>query len=98
MFSLKLNTNQEELSVFDIIVAQTEAQTGESLHDLVEAMSRDIPEIRSYASVDNLVLRVAALRENREPTEPSFLRLNLTNLIADWDRIRQGVSGCDGVS
>ena len=90
---VKLNRNQEELSVFDVIVAQAEAQTGESLHDLVENIRRDMPAIDEYMPISALVLRMAALREDMDPTESHFHRLDLPNLISNWDAIRKGVEG-----
>lgn len=88
---VRLNTNQETLSTFDILVAQTEGQTGESLHQLVESISRDMPDVLAYTPVENLVLRVAALREDREPYDPSFSRLIIPDLIGEWDSIRVGI-------
>ena len=41
----------------------------------------------------DLVLRVAALREDRTPTVTSFLRLDFERLANEWKAIQQGIDG-----
>ncbi len=93
---IKMNTTSVQLSTFDIVVAQLEAATGESLHDLVDSLHSAVPATEHYLPVSDLVLRVAALREDRAPTENSFERLDLKRFVQDWPRIESGIAGAIG--
>ncbi len=90
---IKLNTTSVKLSKFDIIVAQFEGAIGESLHGLIESLRVAVPAAERYVDVSDLVLQVAALRENRSPTESSFMRLDMQRLYDEWKTIREGISG-----
>lgn len=93
---IRMNTSSVRLSAFDIVVAQLEAATGQSLHDLEGSLRSAVPEAERYVEVPDLVLRVAALREDRPPTESSFRRLNLQRLSEEWEAIEIGVYGAIG--
>ncbi len=93
---IKMNTTSAQLSAFDILVAQFEGSTGQSLHDLVEALRAVVPAAERYLPVSDLVLRVAALREDHPPTESSFMRLNMRRLLDDWPEIERGIAGAVG--
>lgn len=93
---VRMNTTAVALSAFDIAVAQMEAATGQSLHDLEGSLRSAVPEAERYVEVPDLVLRVAALREDRPPTVSSFLRLDMNQLSNDWDLIVKGVEGAIG--
>ena len=90
---IKMNTSSVRLSAFDIIVAQLEAATGQSLHDLEGSLRSAVPAAERYVQVPDLVLRVAALREDRPPTESSFMRLDMQRLSNEWEAIETGVDG-----
>ena len=90
---IKMNTTSVQLSAFDIVVAQMEAETGESLHDLVDSLRASVPFMQRYLDPSDFVLRVAALREGRSPLESSFERLNFHRLWEEWDEIESGVDG-----
>ena len=90
---IKMNTSSVRLSAFDIVVAQLEAATGQSLHDLEGSLRSAVPDTERYIDISDLVLRVAALREDRPPTESSFMRLDLQKLSDEWEAIERGVSG-----
>lgn len=90
---IKMNTTSVRLSAFDIVVAQMEAETGRSLHDLEGSLRSVAPEADRYVEVPDLVLRVAALREDRPPTEASFMRLDMQKLSVEWELIEKGVEG-----
>ena len=93
---IKMNTTSVQLSAFDIVVAQFEAETGQSLHDLEGSLRAAAPATERYMPVSDLVLRVAALRQYRPPTEASFSRLDLQRMSDNWDAIENGVSGAIG--
>ena len=90
---IKMNTTSVRLSAWDIVVAQLEAATGQSLHDLEGSLRSAVPNAERYVEVPDLVLRVAALREDRPPTESSFMRLDMQRLSNEWEAIKRGVEG-----
>lgn len=90
---INMNTSYVRLSTYDIVVAQVEAATNKSLRDLEGALRSAVPDVARYVDVPDLVLRVAALREDRTPTVTSFLRLNFERLADEWDAIQAGIEG-----
>jgi hypothetical protein len=87
---IKLNTSYAKLTVFDIIVAQVEEEVDASLHDLLNALRADVPEIDAYTDADRYALSVAALLQDRLPNEQGYLSLNLAQVVKDWPRIING--------
>lgn len=90
---IKMNTTSVRLSAFDIVVAQFEAATGQSLHTLETSLRSAVPNAERYVEVPDLALQVAALREDHPPIESSFLRLDMERLWNEWDLIERGVEG-----
>jgi hypothetical protein len=88
---VKLNTTSVRLTAYDIIVAQLEAATGQSLHDLIGEIHTVVPVIDQYMDVEDLVLDVAALRDDRPPTQASYFMLDLDRLVQDWASIAAGI-------
>lgn len=89
---IKMNSSAVPLTAFDIVVAQVEEETGQSLHDLVAQLEAASPAVEAYDAPPDLILRTAALREDRSPTQASFGRLDLKRLIAEWQNIVQGIA------
>jgi len=89
---IKMNTSSVRLSAFDIVVAQLEEVTGQSLHDLISDLQVRVPYAQQYRDLGTWVLDVASLREDRTPTQASYLRLDLTKLEKDWDQIVDGIA------
>lgn len=89
---IKMNTTSVPLTAFDIVVAQLEAATGQPLHDLVDTLQSSAADAHHYRDVGNWVLDVAALREDRTPTQASYLKLDLETFVNDWDSIAQGIA------
>jgi hypothetical protein len=89
---INMNTTFVRLTPFDIIVAQFEGRTGESLHDLVAKLVERVPALAHYIEPSDLILEVAALREDRAPTQASYLRLDLDRLLRDWEQITTGIA------
>jgi hypothetical protein len=88
---IKMNTSFARLTAFDILVAQFEETTGESLHDLVTQLVARVQELPLYLDPSDLILDVAALREDRSPTQVSYQRLDLERLFVEWDSLVDGV-------
>lgn len=89
---VKMNTSAVQLDAFDIIVAQFEARTGKSMHDLMIDLREKCPALESYVSPEQMVLQTAALRADRTPAQASFLQLDLSDVDAEWNEISDGVS------
>jgi hypothetical protein len=89
---VKMNTSAVPLNAFDIIVAQFEARTGKSMHDLMIDLREKCPALECYASPEQIVLQTAALRADRTPAQASFFQLDLSDVDAAWDEIFDGVN------
>lgn len=70
---INMNTSATPLKAYDIVVAQHEGATGESLHDRLEALKTDVPALSRFDKVDDLMLSVAALVMGRAPLKKTFL-------------------------
>ena len=88
---IKMNTSSVSLTAFDIIVARFEGRTGQSLHQLVQNLVAQVPEIQSYQAPKDLILSAAAMREDRTPTQASFHRLDLNDLADTWAELADGI-------
>ncbi len=89
---INMNTSSVRLSSYDIVVAQYEAATGDSLHDQVEELETAVPRLGDYRSVENLLLDVASLREDRVPSQASYHRLDLALLSDNLESITAGAA------
>jgi len=84
---IKMNTRTVRLTTFDIIVAQTEEATGESLHDLVEGLASTVPNLSDYDTPEDIVMSVMALLQNRVPNQSGYLGIDLPQMIDDWGKM-----------
>lgn len=89
---IKMNTTAAALTTYDIVVAQVEAQTGESLHDMVAECKQVCPEISNYYDVENLVLYASSLLQGKAPTNNAYLSKEFgQHLLDNWDVLIDGV-------
>ncbi|MDF1595721.1 MAG: DUF262 domain-containing protein [Acidimicrobiia bacterium] len=88
---VKLNTTSVRLTAYDIIVAQLEAATGQSLHDLIGEVHAAVPMVGAYIDAEDLVLDTAALRDDRAPTQASYFKLDLDRVVNEWSNIAAGI-------
>ncbi len=88
---VKMNTSAVPLNAFEIMVAQFEARTGKSMHDLMVDLREKCPALESYASPEQIVLQAAALRSDRTPAQASFHQLDLSDVDTAWEEIAAGV-------
>lgn len=97
---IQMNTSSSPLTAYDIVVAQVEAGTGQSLHDLVEDLSSVVPEAVRYLNPADWVLAVAALLQEKTPTKATYLDSSfIDGLIRDWEKIKQGIQrACEFLS
>lgn len=90
---IKMNTSSVQLTTFDVLVAQLEAKTGESLHDLVQALHSEVPEAAEYQPLEEWVLETAALMQGKTPNQTGYWALDLGKLVDEWDAVIEGVRG-----
>lgn len=88
---IKMNTSSVRLSAFDIVVAQLEEATGQSLHELVDDLRAAVPSVTRYRDMGSLVLDVAAMRDDRAPTQASYQRLDMKRVQEEWPALVEGV-------
>lgn len=88
---IKMNTRTVRLTTFDVIVAQTEEATGESLHDLVAGLVGRLPALAAYDTPEDLALGAMALLQDRVPNQTGYLGLDLKQMVEDWPRLETGV-------
>lgn len=89
---INMNTSSVKLSSYDIVVAQYEAATGESLHDQVAELEAAVPRLAAYREAENLLLDIAALREDRTPSQASYHRLDLEQLAERFEELTKGAA------
>lgn len=89
---IKMNTTAAALTTYDIVVAQVEAQTGESLHDMVAECKQECPRVSDYYDVENLVLYASSLLQGKAPTNNTYLSKEFgQNLLDNWEYLIVGV-------
>lgn len=88
---IKMNTSATPLKDFDIVVAQLESATGDSLHDMVEELVASVPAARDFGRIEDSILSVAALLMGRPPLKKTYLDTAFGNEFASvWDRLKHG--------
>jgi hypothetical protein len=90
---VKMNTSSVKLTTYDIVVALVEDETGRSLHDHVAALSEACPRAQEYADLPGLILDVAALRQDRSPTQVGYKALDYRRMVDEWGEIQTSVGG-----
>ena len=89
---IKMNTSASPLKAFDIVVAQMEASMGDSLHNKVKALLVDVPELKRYGNIENIVLAVGALLNGKPPLKSTFLESEFGRSLADvWPDVVKGL-------
>lgn len=88
---IKMNTSATPLKDFDIVVAQLESATGDSLHDMVEELVESVPAARDYGRIEDIILSVAALLMGRPPLKKTYLdRSYGEDFPSIWKRLKHG--------
>src|SRR5690606_17560242 len=70
---INMNTSASPLTDYDIVVAQVEEGTGESLHEKVESLLASAPAARDYGRIEDILLSVAALLLDKPPLKRTYL-------------------------
>ncbi|QSR23182.1 DUF262 domain-containing protein [Hyphomonas sp. KY3] len=88
---IKMNTSASPLKDFDIVVAQLESATGESLHDMVAELIETVPAAREYGRIEDIILSVAALLMERPPLKKTYLDTAFgEDFSSVWERLKFG--------
>lgn len=88
---IKMNTSGAPLKDFDIVVAQLESATGESLHNMVADLIAEVPAAKEYGKIEDSILSVAALLMERPPIKKTYLDTEFgSEFSAVWDRVKHG--------
>lgn len=88
---IKMNTSASPLKDFDIVVAQLESATGDSLHDMVEELVASVPSARDYGRIEDTILSVAALLMDRPPLKKTYLETDYGKQFGSvWGRLKHG--------
>ena len=88
---IKMNTSASPLKDFDIVVAQLEEATGESLHEMVQELLELEPVGREYGKVEDIILSMAALLIGKPPLKKTYLEKNFGEGLATvWPDMKRG--------
>ena len=88
---IKMNTSASPLSDFDIVVAQLEEASGESLHNLVSELVDEEPAVRKYGKIEDIVLSVAALLAGSPPLKKTYLDKGFGESLGEnWSLVKAG--------
>jgi len=84
---IKMNTTLVPLTPFGILVAQVEGATEQSLQELVALLGAEVPAVTAFGQAESLALDIACLLQDRPPTQASYYRLDLKQLVSEWETI-----------
>lgn len=89
---INMNTSAAPLNDFDIVVAQLESAVGNSLHDMMDDLHREVPYLREYRGNEDLALSVGALLLGKPPLRNTYLEKNFGEGLASiWPQVRHGI-------
>ncbi|WP_422362517.1 GmrSD restriction endonuclease domain-containing protein [Pyruvatibacter mobilis] len=90
---IRMNTSASPLKDFDIVVAQLEEATGQSLHEMLDELLEEAPQAKAYGKVEDIVLSVAALLMGRPPLKKTYLEKSFgKGLRGVWPDVQRGFS------
>lgn len=89
---IKMNTNSQPLSQYDIIVAEVEDVMGKSLHDLQDELHKKHPRISQYADLSDLILTASALFQDDLPNQRGAWEMDKRLMVEKWDLLETSLS------
>ena len=90
---IKMNTSSVKLTIYDIIVALVEDETGLSLHDYVATLDNAVPRAKEYAALPGLILDIVALRQSRSPNQAGYRGIDYPKMLEEWEIVEKGIRG-----
>lgn len=88
---INMNTNSKPLSMHDIIVAEVESVTGQSLHALEASLIEKSPKIARYSNVPELILATSALLQEKLPNTRGMIEMDKNQLLVNWGKLDRGL-------
>lgn len=86
---IKMNTSASPLKDFDIVVAQIEEATGQSLHEMIEELCVAVPGSRDFGAIEDIILSIGALLLDKAPLKKTYLERGFgASLASVWDRTK----------
>lgn len=82
---INMNTNSKPLSRYDIIVAEVESATGNSLHALQERLAAEHPKVQNYYELPFQILATSALLQDKLPNERGMIDMCKTKMVENWE-------------
>ncbi len=89
---INMNTNSKPLSRYDIIVAEMEAVTGQSLHDLQDKLDSKFPNIKKYEFLNQLIITTSALLQEKMPNEKGAIEMSKSIMADNWLLMANGLN------
>lgn len=90
---IKMNTSASPLKDFDIVTAQLEESSGQSLHGFVNELLEEQPAARDFGKIEDIILSVAALVAGKPPLKKTYLEKDFGGELGEnWPRIVNGFS------
>ena len=88
---IKMNTSASPLKDFDIVVAQLEEASGQSLHQFVNELLEEQPAAKDFGKIEDIILSVAALVADKPPLKKTYLEKDFGGELGEnWPRIMNG--------
>lgn len=88
---INMNTNSKPLSLYDIIVAEVENVTEQSLHALEASLIDKCPNASRYGNVSELILSTSALLQDKLPNTRGMIEMDKKRLLANWPKLERGL-------
>ena len=84
---IKMNTRLVKLTAFDIIVADVEGETGDSLHDFEATLRGRVPDLQRYGEVPTILLDAVSLMQGRVPNQAGYFGIHWSEALDQWERL-----------
>ena len=89
---INMNTNSQQLSLYDIIVAEVESVVGTSLHDLQATIHEHCPDAGHYGNLSELILSTSALLQDKTPNARGQIEMDKAGMLANWPKLERGLA------
>lgn len=88
---INMNTNSKPLALYDIIVAEVESATGDSLHQREASLGAKCPNASRYDELRDLILSTSALLQDKPPSNRGMIDMDKSVLISNWPKLERGL-------
>lgn len=88
---INMNTNSKPLALYDIVVAEVESVSGESLHSHAASLEEKCPNAAHYDEVKDLILSTSALLQDQLPNNRGMIEMDKGVLLKNWSKLERGL-------